>query len=133
MKEQLLRHWKQKTAGQSLAEAAMIFPILVLLVVGLVEASQLVLVQNRVSTAARSGARFGANGGEDVGILNVTLNTVTQTLPLEESEWDIWVIRGEVDENRIIQPDDFTFTHVYGFGQTTLYTQTNTITFTNLY
>lgn len=131
MKERIIQFWKKKPAGQSLVEAALMFPILVLIMVGVIETSQLVLVQNRVSTAARSGARFGANGGEDVGILNVTLNTVTQTLPLEESEWDIWVIRGEVDDNRQIQPEDFTFTHVYGLGQTTLYTETNSITFTN--
>ena len=129
--KKLIQFLRQSARGQSLAETALVMPILVLLIAGVIEASNLVLVQNRISTAARSGARFGANGGEDPGILNVTLNTVTQTLSLDPNIWDIWVVRAEVDDNRQIPADQFTFTHVYGSQMTTLYTETNTVTFTN--
>jgi len=122
---------KRCQEGQSLVETALIMPILLLLMVGMVEVGHIVLVQNRVSTAARSGARFGANGGEDLGILNVTLNTITQTLTLDEDEWDIWIVRGSVDEFYNIPPEDFSFTHTYGSQMTKLFTETNTITFTN--
>lgn len=129
--KRIYQFFKRRQEGQSLVETALILPILLLLMVGMVEVGHIVLVQNRVSTAARSGARFGANGGEDLGILNVTLNTVTQTLTLNEDEWDIWIVRGSVDEFYNVKPEDFSFTHVYGNQLTKLFTETNTITFTN--
>lgn len=108
---------KQAQRGQSLVEVALFFPIFIILLAGLVEVSQLLITQNRVSSAARAGARFASNGGEDVGILNVVLNTVTQTLDMDENVWDVWVIRGAVDENGtgII---DWEFTHEYGISNT---------------
>ena len=59
---------KQSQRGQSLVEVALFFPIFIILLAGLVEVSQLLITQNRVSSAARAGARFASNGGEDVGI-----------------------------------------------------------------
>ncbi len=103
--------------GQSLVEVALFFPIFVLLLAGLVEVSQLVITQNRISSAARSGARFAANGGEDVGITNTVLRTVTQTLELEEDHWDIFAIRAQVNGsgNAFSQ---WQFAHIYGISNT---------------
>ncbi len=111
-----------KQNGQSLVEVALFLPILVILLAGIVELSQLVITQNRVSNAARTATRFGANGGEDEGIVLVALNTITQTLDVSENSWDIWTIHGQVNANGDgIDPTDYTFDHVYGISNTQLF------------
>lgn len=108
--------------GQSLVEVALFLPILVILLAGIVELSQLVITQNRVSNAARTATRFGANGGEDEGIVTVALNTITQTLEVDEASWDIWTIHGQVNNNGDgINDTDYTFDHVYGISNTQLF------------
>jgi Flp pilus assembly protein TadG len=105
--------------GQSLVEMALFFPIFLIIIAGLVEVSNIVVTQNRVNNAARVGSRFGANGGENVGISMAALNAVTQTLELEEDLWDIWAIRGIINEAGTgFIPDSWEFEHVYGVGQT---------------
>ena len=103
--------------GQSLVEVALFFPIFVILLAGLVEVSQLLVTQNRVSSAARAGTRFAADGGEDSGIVTVLLNNITQTLQTEEGVWDVWSIRATVNEagNGF---DEWEFTQVYGISNT---------------
>lgn len=111
--------------GQSLVEMAVFLPIFIILIAGLVEVSNLVLTQNRISNAARVATRFAANGGEDAGIWVVALNAVTQTLPLTEDRWDIWSIRGtlshDTNSNTIVW-DDFSMNHIYGISSTERYT-----------
>lgn len=110
-----------RSRGQSMVEVALFLPIFLIIIAGLVEVSQMVLTQNRVSNATRVGARFGANGGEDEGILNITLNSVTQTLDLDEAVWDVWVIRVAFDQSGDIIQDQWEFNHVYGLTQTVQY------------
>lgn len=111
-----------KQTGQSLVEVALFLPILVILLAGIVELSQLVITQNRVSNAARTATRFGANGGEDEGIVLVALNTITQTLEINEDSWDIWTIHGQVNAiGDDIDTADYTFNHVYGISNTQLF------------
>lgn len=113
----------KKQKGQSLVEVALFLPILVILVAGVVEISQLVITQNRVSNAARVAARFGANGGEDEGMSIVALNSVTQTLEMDPARWDIWAVRGEIDENQLFS--DFSFEHIYGISNTVYFSSVN--------
>lgn len=110
-----------KNRGQSLVEVALFLPIFLIIIAGLVEVSQIVLTQNRVSNAARVAARFGANGGEDDGILEVTMNAVTQTLELDENLWDVWVVRVEFDQYGVIKDSEWEFNHIYGLTQTVAY------------
>lgn len=107
----------QKQRGQSLVETALFFPILIILLAGVVEVSQLVITQNRVSNAARTAARFGADGGEDSGIALVALNSVTQTLEMDEAAWDMWVIHGETNSDGT-GFESWSFNHTYGISQT---------------
>ena len=110
---------KQAQRGQSLVEVALFFPIFVILLAGLVEVSQLLVTQNRVSSAARAGARFASDGGEDAGIVTVVLNNVTQTLEIDPEVWDIWSIRATVNSAGTgINAEDWEFTHIYGMSQT---------------
>lgn len=115
----------QRQRGQSLVEVALIMPILVLLIAGIVEFSNLVITQNRVSTAARAGARFGANGGEDEGMILVALNAVTETMDLSPERWDMWALRGQVNSSGDGFAD-FQINHVYGMSQTARFTSTLT-------
>lgn len=108
---------KPAQRGQSLVEVALFFPIFIIMLAGVVEISNIIITQNRVSSATRAGARFGADGGENEGIKNVVLNTVTQTLELDQEFWDVWVVRGTVnsDGNAI---ESWEFSHVYGISNT---------------
>jgi hypothetical protein len=108
---------KQSQRGQSLVEVALFFPIFIILLAGLVEVSQLLVTQNKVSSAARASTRFLSNGGEDTGITTVLLNTITQTLNIEDDVWDVWSIRATVNDagNGF---DDWQFTQVYGISNT---------------
>jgi hypothetical protein len=110
---------RRREAGQSLVELALFMPIFLIIIIGLIEVSQLVITQNRISNAARIGARFGANGGEDEGMALVVLNAVTQTLDLSPNRWDIWTIRGTVNPGGDgFLPETWQFEHVYGISNT---------------
>ncbi|NLF64773.1 MAG: pilus assembly protein [Chloroflexi bacterium] len=93
--------------GQSLVETALFLPLIIFLIAGVLELSNLLLTQNRVSSAARSGTRFAAaNFGEDQWaawestyareVANVAQNNVTETLDLDPARWDIWAIKATI-------------------------------------
>ena len=112
--------------GQSLVEVALFFPIFIIILAGLVEVSQLVITQNRVSNAVRVSSRFGANGGQDEGMVTVALNAVTLTLNLEEDFWDMWIVRGTVnDAGDDFIPETWEFNHAYGISNTGQITDVN--------
>jgi hypothetical protein len=121
-------HLRDRT-GQSLVAAALAAPIFLFIMVGLVEVVQLAVTQNQVSTAARNAARYSANGGEDAGIRNSVLNTITETLSLSSGVWDIWSIRAAVENDGSILTDTFAFNHIYGDGLTGDYAVTNSAAF----
>ncbi len=110
--------------GQSLVEVALFFPIFIILLAGLVEVSQLLVTQNRVSSAARASTRFAANGGQDEGMIDVALNNVTQTLQTEEGVWDLWSIRARVNDDAS-GFEDWEFTHIYGISNTVQFASVN--------
>ena len=51
--------------GQSLVEVALFFPIFIVLLAGVAEVANILVTQNRVTSAARAATRFGAHGGQD--------------------------------------------------------------------
>lgn len=124
---------RRQERGQSLVEMALFAPIFIIMIAGLVEVGQLVVTQNRINTASRSAARFGANGGQDEGMQIVALNAISQTtrISTDEGRWDMWVIKANVNE---FGTDfvDWQTTHIYGIGQTTLFTDTQATLTTTL-
>ena len=91
---------KWSGSGQSLVEFSLFLPILLFLLIGLVEVGNLLNTKNRVVTASRMGAGYGAanfDGGpwsiiaDNMGV--AALNTVTETMPLDRNLWDVWSIR----------------------------------------
>ena len=114
-----MRYFKNNLTkkGQGLVELALFLPVFLTLLGGIVEVSQLVITQNRLTSATRAAARFGALGGEDDGMISVVKNAVTNTLIISEDQWDIWIIRGTVNE----AGDNFSnwqFSHAYGYSNT---------------
>jgi Flp pilus assembly protein TadG len=108
--------------GQSLVELALILPIILIILAGTIEVSNILLTKNRVETAARSAARYASNGGDDVYI--VALNTVTQTLDLSDGLWDIWTIEATTNAGGTgFDTGDWVVNHVYGISNTTSYTE----------
>ncbi|MGD8855245.1 MAG: pilus assembly protein, partial [Chloroflexota bacterium] len=95
--------WRE-VRGQSLVETALFLPILVFMLAGIVEVSNLLITQNRVTTSSRMAAGYGAAnfdrdnwasaGGtaEDMGI--VALNTISESMPLNTDLWDIYSAHG---------------------------------------
>lgn len=102
----LLPSGRRGSGGQSLAETALFLPLIIFLIAGVLEVSNLLVTQNRVAAAARAGTRFAAaNFGAEhwadwekyaAEAANVTLNNVTETLDLDPARWDIWVIEATV-------------------------------------
>lgn len=108
--------------GQSLVELALILPILLIVLAGTVEVSNLLITKNRIETAARAAARHASNGGDDPQI--VVLNSVTQTLDLSEGLWDIWTIEAHTNANGTgFANGDWIVDHVYGIGNTENFTE----------
>lgn len=121
-----IKHKKHRERGQSLVETALILPVLLIILAGLVEISQLAITKNRVSQAVRTSARFGATGGQDEGMVTVALNTITQTLDMSAGVWDLWVIRGHMNPSGTdFSPGTWEFTHVYGISNTVAFTSVN--------
>ncbi|WP_420642330.1 TadE/TadG family type IV pilus assembly protein [Candidatus Leptofilum sp.] len=107
--------------GQSLVEVALFFPIFIILLAGLVEVSQLLVTQNRISSAARASTRFSSNGGQDEGMVSVVLSNITQTLETDPNVWDIWSIRATVNDAGTGFDGDggeWSFTQIYGISNT---------------
>jgi len=61
--------------GQSLVEFALVIPILLLLMVGIMEFSRGWMTQNILTGAAREGARAAAVGGDAVSAATQVLNS----------------------------------------------------------
>ena len=109
----------RNTKGQSLVETALFLPILIVMLLGIVEVSTLLINQNRVTTAARIAAGYGAANFErtpwnDLAIRmgDVVTQTVVDTLDLDEDLWDVWSIYVQFDDDEEIAV--FDARHVYG-------------------
>ena len=114
--------------GQSLVEVALFMPIFLFMLAGLAEVGNLLITQNRVTTASRMSAGFGASNYDknnftvttaiDMGI--VAINTVTETMDLSPDMWDIWSIRAKTNSPSSLADLDFDFfetVHAYGNNQ----------------
>jgi Flp pilus assembly protein TadG len=67
----------RSAAGQSLAEFALIFPILMILLVSIFDLGRLVFAYNDITNAAREGARVGIVDQTTATIRNEVINQAT--------------------------------------------------------
>ena len=115
-----------KQRGQSLVELAIFFPIILIIIAGIVEISNLLNTQNKITTAARMGAGFGANtvteddvaqwsdpSSRSFDMGRAAINAITQTLELDPELWSVFSIYAETN-NDGSSFDVFTHTQVYG-------------------
>lgn len=103
--------------GQSLVETALFLPIFLVILAGVVEVSQYVITNNRLTSAARASTRFASNGGEDAGMVSILKNSVTNTMSLDEDMWDVFSIRGTLNDAGD-GFSDWDFLHIYGISNT---------------
>lgn len=73
----MLMFTRKNTRGQSLVETAIILPILVLIIVGIIEFGLLLNNYILITNASREGARKAALGGTDSEIVQVVENMST--------------------------------------------------------
>ena len=59
--------------GQAIVEVALILPLLVILIVGIIEFSLLLNARNTVSFASRDGSMLAAEGGKPWGHIDLIL------------------------------------------------------------
>jgi hypothetical protein len=115
--------------GQSLVETALVLPILIVLLVGIVELSNVLNTQNKLTTASRNAADFGAANYDRDNFSMITapamgqvaLNTVTETLIMDTNRWDIWSIKARTNGEGTAFS---VFTHTKVFGDESVLTVT---------
>lgn len=73
-----LIRWIKNNRGQALVEFALILPVLMLLVVGIMEFSLVINQYMIVAEAAREGARSAAVGGSNATVTSVTKMAASQ-------------------------------------------------------
>jgi len=82
------RSGRDRAGGQSLVEFALVFPIIVLLIVGFMEIGRAVFAYNTIANAARQGARVAAvNQLADVTECN-------ELWPIDDPYEPHWSVRG---------------------------------------
>ncbi|HHU90922.1 MAG TPA: pilus assembly protein [Clostridiaceae bacterium] len=84
----MLRLNKKNSKGQSLVETAIVLPILILIVMGIIEFGLLFNNYIIIANASREGARKAALGGTDSEIIQVVEN-MTTTLDLSSMDISI--------------------------------------------
>lgn len=66
--------FRRTEKGQALVEMALVLPILIIIVFGIVEFGRIMNTYLIVTNAAREGARHGVVGGSDLNIKNAVTN-----------------------------------------------------------
>ncbi|MCW3489628.1 TadE/TadG family type IV pilus assembly protein [Dethiobacter alkaliphilus] len=73
--------WLKNEKGQAIVESALVLPIILLLLLGMVEMGRMGNAYLTVTNAARHGARLGAVGGSNVEITERVLSSATALDP----------------------------------------------------
>lgn len=63
------KHDTRRMNGQGLVEFALTLPLLLVLVLGVIEAGRMMFIYSAVTTSSREAARFGSASGSESGIL----------------------------------------------------------------
>lgn len=85
---QWLKGLKREQSGQAMVEMALVLPVIVLIVFGIVEFGRIFNSYLVVTNAAREGARIGVVGASDTEIAD-TVKTAGGSLDLTKLSWNI--------------------------------------------
>jgi hypothetical protein len=83
----------RRRRGQGLAEFALALPLLLLVLAGLLEVANLLLLYSRMEASTREAARFAALGGTDMGTREVFIQSAKESLELTPGVIEIWMTR----------------------------------------
>jgi hypothetical protein len=100
--------------GQGLVESAFLLPILFLIMVGLIETSNIILSYMRLYSAVQEGAKFGATGGTDPGIASVIFDSTPVQDMVTPDNTDGYIVHVEVGGD--CQVEGWQESHIYGNG-----------------
>jgi Flp pilus assembly protein TadG len=84
----------QRKRGQSVAEVALVLPLLVILFSIIVEAGLALNTWNRINTAARDATRFALDAGRNIEISQLVLYKLRG---LDTSGLNVYIVRGTTD------------------------------------
>jgi hypothetical protein len=106
------------TRGQSLVEMALAFPLLLIIIAGIVEVGHTLNTYLVVANATREGTRYGVTVGQDDYDDQTITNIIVETMKHKQMEVSdentcIWLVRLETDGSGGITTWDER--HVYGF------------------
>ncbi|HZK25526.1 MAG TPA: TadE/TadG family type IV pilus assembly protein [Oscillospiraceae bacterium] len=79
----MMGKWFKNQKGQAIVESAIVLPIILLLLLGMVEVGRVCNAYLVVTQAARHGARYGAVGANDVEIADRIASVVTPLNPTD--------------------------------------------------
>jgi hypothetical protein len=92
------RQMNRKEVGQGLVEFALVLPVFLMLIMGIVEFGRLMFIYNSVATASREAARYGASVGinsagvehfRDCAGIRDTAQRLAGIAPVEHTNIDI--------------------------------------------
>ncbi len=96
---------KSKITGQSLVEFALVLPIFMLLIVGIIEAGRMFLIYASITSASREASRYGASVGEnEIGMfryldcegMRAAARNVAVLSELDDTDIEIFFDRGDI-------------------------------------
>ena len=81
--------------GAAAVEMAMLTPLLVLMLVGVMEGGTFLQEHLSVVNAAREGARFKLDGGSDAELLDLVRSTTRGLPTADPNRYRVWIITGQ--------------------------------------
>jgi Flp pilus assembly protein TadG len=106
-----LRKWIKGTRGQALVEFALILPLLILILMGIIEFGRLWMTMITLSGAAREGARWAAVTAPDHGLVEAAANNVLDAAGLGPGNI---TISGPNAQNDVAVTVEITYTVITG-------------------
>ena len=106
-----------KQRGQSLVELALTTPILLLIMAGTVEVTNLLTIYNELQAATREAGRLASQGSPDANLWSVFAQSLTDT-PINPSNPDLlaWVVRPSIKDCSSICNNGFKNGSTYTWG-----------------
>lgn len=84
--------------GQSLVEFALIFPVLILLLIGIFDLGRLVFAYNDITNAARNGVRVAIVNQGGTAAVDTTVSQATG-INLDPADVEVTYLTGDLDED----------------------------------
>jgi Flp pilus assembly protein TadG len=88
---------RNRRRGAEVLEAALVLPIVLLLIAGMIEFAYFFHLQHNLTSAAREGARAGIPFGATNADVNTAIDKVMNSVGLNKGNFDVSVTPGDVE------------------------------------